>query len=283
MIIYPFLGALALGSGTILQKLILRKKSIDVKLYIVLEFLFISLLMIPLIYFLWNVQLGAFTLTNILLLLLVVILSIIANLFVVYSMKWEKVSKLEPAKVLEPLFVVIFALIFSFFSMELFERNFNVIIPAFIASIALVFSHVKKHHLKFNKYFIAAIFGSLFFALELVISRFLLVYYSSFSFYFVRTFLVFLICLIIFRPDFSPMDKKSGLKFFFLGAIWIIFRVSMYYGYVHLGVVSTTLIIMLGPVFIYLFAWKFLKEKIELRNIIAAFVIVGCVLYSLLI
>jgi len=40
--------------------------------------------------------------------------------------------------------------------------------------------------------------------------------------------------------------------------------------------------IMLGPIFVYLFAWKFLKEKINWKNIVTAFVIIGCVLYAIL-
>ena len=40
---------------------------------------------------------------------------------------------------------------------------------------------------------------------------------------------------------------------------------------------------MLGHVFVYLFARVFLKEKLELRNIIAAIIIVACVLYVVLV
>ncbi|MBD3247341.1 EamA family transporter [Candidatus Pacearchaeota archaeon] len=56
----------------------------------------------------------------------------------------------------------------------------------------------------------------------------------------------------------------------------------VYYGYLTLGVVFTTLIIMLGPVFVYIFAKIILKEKLQKRNIIAAAVIVVCVIYAIL-
>ncbi len=55
------------------------------------------------------------TLTGIILFGLVIIFSIIANILVYYSVKGEKVSNLEPAKVLDPLFVIILAIVFSFF------------------------------------------------------------------------------------------------------------------------------------------------------------------------
>ncbi len=281
MIEIPILGAIALAAGTILQKTILRKKKINIKLYQTLEFAAITIVMLPLIYFFWKLESPALELKNLFIFSLVILFSIIANLFTFFSMKWEKVSNLEPAKVLEPLFVILLAVIFSFiFGEVLYERKFNVLIPAIIAAATLVFSHIRKHHLDFNKYFLAAIIGSFFFALELVISRLILNFYSPISFYFLRCSAIFLISLILFRPSLKQTDKKVRFHVFLIGLIWVIYRVIIYYGYLNIGVIFTTLIIMLGPIFIYLFAHIFLKEKIKIRNIIAALVIVACIAYA---
>ena len=67
------------------------------------------------------------------------------------------------------------------------EKNFTALILALIAAAALIFSHIKKHHLKFGKYFIFALIGSFFFASELVLSRLILDYYSPMTFYFARS------------------------------------------------------------------------------------------------
>ena len=64
--------------------------------------------------------------------------------------------------------------------------------------------------------------------------------------------------------------------------IWVIYRVILYWGYLAYGVVFTTMLFILAPVFIYIFARIFLKEKIELRNIIAAMVIVICVILAII-
>jgi drug/metabolite transporter (DMT)-like permease len=223
----------------------------------------------------------AFEIKNFLILLSVIIFSICANLFAFYSLKWEKVTNVEPARILEPLFIVILAVLFSFFvDSTLYERKLHLIIPAFIAGVALIFSHVKKHHITFNKYFIAAILGSFFFALELVMSRLILDYYSPVSFYFIRCSAIFLISLAIFKPATTDIKNKTGLMILITGLIWFIYRIVIYYGYQHYGIVFTTLMIMLGPIFIYAFAYKFLKEKINWRNIAAAVVILACVLYA---
>jgi len=279
MIYIPVLGAIALGAGTILQKIVLKRRKINIKLYQSAEFLAIVLAMLPFIYFFWKLDPQALTTTNIFIFSLVIIFSMTANLFVYYSMKWEKVSNLEPAKILEPLFVILLAVIFSFFFQSFYERNLNVLIPALIAGTALVLSHIKRHHLDFNKYFIAAVAGSFFFALELVITRLILDFYSPITFYFLRCLSIFIISLIAFRPNFKNISKKVRLEIIAIGFIWFIYRVIIYYGYLTYGVIFTTLIIMLGPIFIYSFAWKFLKEKPGWKNIIASIVIILCIIY----
>jgi drug/metabolite transporter (DMT)-like permease len=206
-------------------------------------------------------------------------MSIFANIFTFRSMKWEKLNNIEPAKILEPLFVILLAIIFSFF-FEGFDKNPKVMIPAILSILALTFSHIKKYHLNFNKYFIYAIIGSFFFALELVISRLILDLYNPITFYFIRGLFLFAIGFALFRPSLKGIETKIKIHVLIIGAIWVIFRVITYWGYLKLGVIFTTLIMLLGPVFIYLFAHIFLKEKYNWKNIIASAVIVASVIYA---
>lgn len=282
MIYLPILGAIALASVTILEKYILRNKKIDIKLFQTSAFLAAVLVMIPLIYFFWKLDPQALQSTNILIFLGVVIISVLANISMFFAIKWEKVSNLEPALILEPLFTVLLALIFSLFIQGLYDTKPTVIIPAIIAGITLVVTHIKKHHLDFNKYFLAAIAGAFFFALELVMTRLILDYYTPISFYFLRSTAVLLLSFLLFRPKFSKLKSSVKWQILLIGALWVLYRIIVYYGYLKLGFIFTTLIIMLGPIFVYLFAKIFLKEKLEKRNIIAAIIIVGCVLYAVL-
>lgn len=278
----PILGALGLATSTLLEKLVLRKKKVDVKLYHVASFFAVVIAMIPFIWFFWKFDSAALQAGNLLIFALVVLFSIAANLFVFYSLKWEKISNIEPARILEPLFVILLAVVFSFFVEGLYETNSRILIAALIAAAALIFSHIKKHHLKFNKYFIAAILGSFFYAVELILSRLILDFYSPLSFYFLRCSVIFLLSLIIFRPKFKKLNTKVRWIILATGAIWAFYRVMVYYGYLYIGVVFTTLLVMLGPIFVYLFARVFLKEKLEWRNIVASIVIIGAILYALL-
>ena len=278
----PIIGALALASVTILEKVILKKRGVESKTFLSAAFLSSVIVMLPLIYFFWQVSPEAFSLTNIFIFLAIIVISLFANICLFYALKGEKVSNIEPALIMEPLFTVLLAFIFSFFTIGLYDRNPQILIPALIAGAVLILSHIKKHHIKMNKYFSIAILGSFLFGLELVITRFILEFYTPISFYFVRCSTIFLLSWIIFRPKISKLKTKIKWEIFLAGFLWVAFRLIIYYGYLTLGVISTTLVVMLGPVFVYLFARIFLKEKLKWRNILAAIIIVCCVLYAVL-
>lgn len=277
----PIIGAMLVAGGNVLERFTLRRKEVDMKSYQVAIFLALVAIMLPFIYFFWRLDSAALSTGNILIFLFVVFFSVIANIFVFYSLKGARLSRTEPAKMLEPLFVVLLALIFSFFVGDgLFQRNFKVIIPAVIAGFALVGSHIEKHHLKFSKYFLAMIVGSFFFALELVMSRLILDFYSPMTFYLIRCFFIAVISYMIFVPNFKNLRGRVGWEILITAVIFIAYRIIIYTGYTSIGITTTTLLIMLSPTFIYLFAWKFLKDKPNWRNVVASFVIVCCILFA---
>ncbi len=285
MILFPILGAMSKAMAEITERFVLMKDIIKTKQYQALQFIGICFFLIPLLFFFWKLDAEALSVKNLLILLGIGIISIVANWFTFTSMKWQKLSKLEPAKMTEPLFVVVLALVFSYvISPAIYERNFHALIPAIIAAIALIFSHLKKHHLNFSKYFVFALIGSFFYALELVFSKLILDFYSPITFYFARSFLVLIGTLIIFRPNLlENLDSKTKLQVILASFLWVIYRLVIYFGYSLLGIAETTLILMLAPIFVYIIAWKFLKEKLTWKNIVASIVIIGCVAYTVFI
>ncbi|MFA6269561.1 MAG: hypothetical protein WC652_07115 [archaeon] len=60
------------------------------------------------------------------------------------------------------------------------------------------------------------------------------------------------------------------------------YRLAVYFGYLKYGIIFTTLITMLAPIVVYLFACKFLKEKLNWKNVLSSAIIVACIVYSLL-
>jgi len=282
MVYIPILGALALGTGTILDKFNLRNKKINIKLYQVASFLALVLIMLPLIYFFWKLDSGAFELKNILIFVGIILSATIANLFIYYSERGAKITSIEPAIIVETFFVILLTIFFGLFIKGFAETSSKIIIPTLIALAALIFPYITKEHLKLNKYFIAAILGSFFFALELVLSKLILDFYSPITFYFFRCLFIFIISWIIFMPNFKKLNVKNWILIFITGAFYVGYRIATYYGYLHYGIILTTLIMMIAPVVIYILASRFLKEKLNWKNVVSSAIILGCVVYVLI-
>ena len=83
----------------------------------------------------------------------------------------------------------------------------------------------------------------------------------------------------MFKPNIRNLKNQTKLQILLIGGIWVAFRIVIYYGYLNLGIIFTTLMLMLGPILIYVFAKIFLKEKLTWKNILASIVILVCVLY----
>lgn len=281
--VIPIFGAFSEGVGTVLEKKILMKRKLETRTYNTFSFMSIVILLIPIIFianylfpaqFPIKIDIQAFTLVNILLMLAVIVVSILANLFTFYALKWEKMTEIEPMRLMQPMFTILLA--FFIFASERHTQT-SIIILAVVASLTLVLSHVRKHHFSFNKYAWAAIFGSLFFALELVVSKQILSLYPPLIFYLIRCVGIFIFSLFIFKSNPKKIQKSTWPMVFGVAFIWIVYRVLLYSSYLSQGVITTTLLFILSPVFIYLFSWKYLKEQFKWRNLIASIIIVICV------
>jgi drug/metabolite transporter (DMT)-like permease len=278
MFYIPIIGAFLEATGMTIEKLLLKKRSLNYKNYTVYGFLAIVIAMIPFIFFFWKIEPEAYLFKNIIILLFVIISALLANLLTYFALKRENLSIIEPIRLMQPILTILLAVLI--FSSE--RTNPWTVILAIVASLTLVLSHIKKNHFTFDKYMVAAFLGSLFFAIELVASKAILPYYNPFTLYFIRCLVIFLITLSIFRPK-NKINIKTRLVILLTAIIWIFYRIILYWGYEKIGVVLTTMLLVLTPVFVYIFARIFLKEKLTLRNIISAIIIIACVIGAMLI
>ena len=285
MFYIPIIGAFLEATGMIAEKKTLKKKNMNYKSYCIYSFLAIVIVSIPFLFFFWKLTPEALLLKNLLILLAICVIALIANLLIFYSLKRETLTEFEPISLMQPLFVILLAFILSFF-MNAYskENNLLLLVLALIASLALIAAHVRKHHLVYNKYIIAALLGSFFFAVELVLSNLILPYYSSWTFYFLRCLIILIIGWVILRPSFKKIDKQSHYLTWGVSLVWIIQRAILYWGYENLGIIYTTIVLsILSPILIFLFARIFLKEKISKRQIASAIIILICVITALVI
>ncbi|MBI3334028.1 DMT family transporter [Candidatus Pacearchaeota archaeon] len=278
MVYLPLLGAVLEAFGTILEKNVLKRRDITFRNYIVFSFLAIVLVLLPVVYFFHTVQPEAFFAKNIGIFIFIVLVSIVANVLILYSLKRESISEFEPIWLMQPLFTILLAFVFY-----QDERQWEVIALALIASISLVAAHVKRHHLTMDRYMVAAYLGSFLFAVELVASKTIISLYNPFFFYFLRCLCIFALAIIIFRPSFKIFgrEQKLSLLIIGIGVLWAVYRAIVYYGYDIYGVVTTTLLFMLSPVLMLIFAAFFLGERPTARQIISTAIITLCVIIAL--
>jgi len=268
----------------ILEKKVMKKKNMNYKNYTVYGFFAIVIAMIPFLLFFWRVSPEALQLKNLLVMAGVVLSALFANMFIFYSLKRESLCELEPIRLMQPLFTILFAFILSFFLTAYSdERNTSILILALIASITLIVTHFKKDHLNFDKYILAALVGSILFSVELVLSKIILQYYSSWSLYFIRCLLILIIAAAVFRPNFKKIDKQTHYFTWIIAFIWIFYRMILYWGYESFGIIFTTILLILTPVFIFVLARIFLKEKITFKQIVSTIIIILCVAAAILI
>jgi len=119
-------------------------------------------------------------------------------------------------------------------------------------------------------------------AIEAIFDRQLLEVYSPSALYAVRTGLVFLSLWLVFRPNFRRLTSQNILSIFILAIIATSYMTFMFSGFKDFGVVFTTLILTLTPILIYFFTVVFLKEKLRKRVVLAAAIILACIIYATL-
>jgi len=150
------------------------------------------------------------------------------------------------------------------------ERNFTVLIPALIASFAVLWSHWEHHKIKIKKYTLSLLLWAITIApAGAAISKVLLQTWNPISYEFVRA----AILGIIFSAFYIKYTKGLSRKAFFYTLIttvltaiaWILF----YYSFQRSGIVYTVLVFSLQPFLVYLATLFFLKEKFHLKKAVA--------------
>lgn len=277
MFLIPFLAVVADVSGKVLEKIALSRKRMAINTYLPLLFLllfFVSSLLSPIF--------GAidrslvFQMKYLLLLVLMIVLAVVWNILSASSMQKEKLYEHEMILMLSPALTIILASIFNpaDFDLKIFGA-------AMVAAIFLIVARLEKGYIKFNQYTYNMLVAIVLQSFEaIVINALLQKVYSPVSLYAFRTGFVFLFYLIYFRPHFNLISRdnfKLTLYSAFLGALCMILR---FYGYKDLGIIQTTLILIVSPVFLYLISARYFHERIGLKAKISAGIILLCIAYA---
>ncbi|MCX6812202.1 MAG: DMT family transporter [Candidatus Berkelbacteria bacterium] len=273
--IESFIAAIGYAGGVVVDKVVLSRYKIPVKRFVPLLFLWLAVITAFLLpkFGVVNWQL-LFTTKYILLFLAMIIVAITWNSFYYRGIQSEEIHNFEMVMLLAPLFTIVFS--------EIFlpnERNLPLFIAGGIASIVLVASRFRHHHLQISRNTGVIVLAMLLMSLESIIIKMLLGVFSPASLYFARTSVMAIIFLIFWRPKLLAMPARCFAYIILSAAFGVVQMVLKFYGFARLGVVETTIILVLGPLLVYFFSAFYFKENLKKRDIIASAIIIATVVW----
>lgn len=275
--LFALLSALASAGNVLLDKFVLAKQRMKVSDYIPLLFVFLFLVTFLTLPWLGGVnEVLMFSQQYIFYFVLMVLLAVIWNIFYYQGLQKEKIIEFEMIILLTPLATVLLAALF-------FPEEFDppVFWAAVIASLALLFSHLRKHHFEFDKYSLHLLLAVVLMAMEAMVQKELLYIYAPATLYALRTGLLALFFGLYYRPIMAHVNDHSFRLVFataFLGAVYM---VTKFYGFQQIGVTFTTLVLLVTPVITSWADAKLNGTPVKRRTILAFVVILLCVLYAI--
>lgn len=273
------ISALAYAGGMVLDKIVLSIRKVNLLVYITVLFLFLFILTGILLFFPFSGQVEwgeALKVGSLVLFFIMIALAMLANYYFYRGMAKEQLQEVELIAMLTPIVTVLFAAA-TFAD----ERKLTVLIPAIIGSGALIFAHLKKGHLQFSQYSAGLVWAVIFGAAESIFIKLLLQgAFPPFWLYFLRTGFIFIFFGLIFRPQIKKGDFKSFWLIAAAASTGVIYKVFMYYGYINFGISYTTLVLILGSVLVFFAANQIFGERLLKRRIIAAIIILACIIYA---
>lgn len=269
------IASLGYAGGVVADKFVLSKYRVPVMRFIPL--LFIWLAVITAVFLpRWgglefNLLLQAKT---IILFLGMITVAVVWNILYYQGIQKEDLHEFELIMLLSPLATIMLAAIFL-----PSERNLTVFIPGVIASVALIITRFRKHHAHISAVAWRTMIAMVLMSFESIIIKELLAAFSPVFLYFARTLCIAIIFFIIYKPKILEMRKEAYALTILSAIFGVIQMVLKFYGFSSLGVVETTMILVLGPFLVYLASSAFFREKIYYRDLSAAIVVILCILY----
>jgi len=284
--IIPIIAAFTAAGGIIWDKIVLSAQKIGYRQLIIILFLLFFLICLVFYPFWGHIESRAFSGKYLGLLFLIIFIASIYNVLYYHGVEKEKIVQVELITMLTPLSTIVIASVFL-----QSERNWHIFFAGIIASFALIFSHMRRHHLSFDIFEKGLLIYLLLYPIEAILIKNLLYLYSPLALYLVRTLGVFIFLFIWFfwirpifvdepMPSFSHLKLKHYLSCVGIAVLAVLQMVLTYTAYSSWGIVYTTIILILTPILVYFGGFFILKEKIKKRVVIAAIVILICIAYA---
>jgi len=286
LIFMPLLAALYSAAGVILNKIALSYQNVGHRQFLVFLFFALFVLSAILYPFLGEIDPRAFTPEYLFLLFLIIIIASIYNVLFYHALEKEKIIEWQLIIMLTPLTTILIASIFL-----RAERNLGVFLAGIVASTVLFASHLNRHHLSFDVFQKGLLLYLILYPLEAILIKELLCLYSPLALYMIRTLGVFIVLFLWYfllapyikgepKLTFANWRAKNYKLCLLIALLAVLQMIFTYYGYIHFGVVFTTIVLTVGPILTYIADVIILKERFKKRMVLATAVILACVAYA---
>ena len=268
-----FISAISNSVAMIFSKVIVSEKNMSGTVFLKVQMLFLTIFMVVPAIIWGSLQSNFFTPKYIVLFIVLITIGVILNILFFTALSKKKLCEVEPIMLLStPMTIVLAMIIFPG------ERSLVLLVISAIAITALLVSRFEKKHLDFDKYSWMIIGFDILCAVEATIIKDLLVVMNATSLYFFRVAFIAIILFLVFRKvKINKVNKKELVQTFVNSGFISIEHVAKFFAIGMIGIVNSSLIILLGPILVLVFSKIFLKEKISLRRGIGDSIVVMCI------
>lgn len=186
-----------------------------------------------------------------------IVIGFLSNILFYRALDHDKLGEIETLSLLNTVSVIIVSgIIFAD------ERNFTILLPALVASVAVVWSHWERHHIKIARDTLPYLCWSLAIApVSAAISKELLTVWNPIALEMVRTGALAALFLFMFRDAITKVPVRALRLLIVTNVFTTVAWVLFYFGYQRLGIVHTLLLFSLQPFLVYMSSIFILKER----------------------
>ncbi|OGZ44826.1 MAG: hypothetical protein A3J54_00625 [Candidatus Ryanbacteria bacterium RIFCSPHIGHO2_02_FULL_45_13b] len=278
--LFPIVAAILQTVSFTLDKIVLSVKQVGFQTYIGVSFPFSFFVNLAL-FFIFHPLFpeGWFEGYYGLLLLGGIGISFLTNILFYRALDHDKLGEIETLSLLNAVpVIVVSSIVFAD------ERNFAITLPALVASVAVVWSHWERHHIKIARDTLPYLCWSLAITpVSALISKELLTVWNPIALEMVRTGALAALFLFMFRDAITKIPVQALRLLIITNVLTTVALVLFYFGYQRLGIVHTLLLFSLQPFLVYLASIFILKERPSWKRSVAfAVVLVSIAIAELL-
>ena len=270
-----FLASIGYAGGVVVDKVVLSRHKLPVKRFVPLVFIWLALITAFLLPRFGSFNWELLQTTKYLLLFAAMILTALTwNSLYYRGIQEEELHEFEIIMLLSPLVTIILS--------EIFlpkERDFNLFIAGAIVSLTLIASRFRHHHLQISKNSGMILLAMFLMSLESIFIKLMLDVTSPVTLYFSRTAIMAVIFIILWRPKLLSIPAKCFVYTIISAVFGVMQMVLKFYGFAKLGVVETTIILVMGPFLVYFFSAFYFHENLKKRDIMAALIVIATIIW----